>query len=477
MPKKSASSSERHLLSKTSFIKSIQCQKQVYLYKNRYFLRDKLTPEQLAVFKRGHRVGKLAWELFPGGIDASPKSPMQYAKALLQTQQLITENHPVIYEASFQHNRCLSILDMLVLKQGNWHAYEVKSSLSITETYLYDAAFQYYVMVGTGFIPESFSLIIVNKDYRLEEPFSAKDYFLIEDITEKVIALQPQIELSVEEAKITIQNEKSPSISIGMHCETPYKCDFVGFCRKYLPNPNVFSLTDLTSEERYRLYHQKKIKLDDIFPEDIEELRAKIQLDVIKTGKVISSVNHNHKTHSEIVFAYPVWDSPAIPVVKGTAPYTPVLLGLFIKSQENEKPEIYLFSKEQNYQDFLSSIQQKIEELTVVSYDFFEKNAGTLKPKGLVEIITMLKEKEFYHPQFMGDYTLNHVYNVLVEHKSDFKGNIANHEELKNHLWRTYEEQELFLDDVMEYAENQLCKIEFVWCAIHGGLKDETELR
>lgn len=469
MPKKSASSSERHLLSKTSFIKSIQCQKQVYLYKNRYFLRDKLTPEQLAIFKRGHRVGKLAWELFPGGIDASPKSPMQYAKALLQTQHLITEHHPVIYEASFQYNRCLSILDMLVLKEGNWHAYEVKSSLSITETYLYDAAFQYYVMVGAGFTPESFSLIIVNKDYRLEVPFSAQDYFLIEDITEKVIALQPQIALSVEEAKITIQNEKSPSISIGMHCETPYKCDFVGFCRKYLPNPNVFSLTDLTSEERYRLYHQKKIKLDDILLEDIEELRAKIQLDVIKNGKVISAVNHNHKTDSEIVFAYPVWDSPAIPVVKGTVPYTPILLGLFIKFQENEKPEIYLFSKEQNYHVFLSSIQQKIKELTVVTYDFFEKNIDTLNPKGLIEIITRLKEKEFYHPKFMGDYTLNHVYHVLAEHKSDFKSNIANHEELKNHLWRMYEEQELFLDDVTEYAENQLMKTEFIWSCINNG--------
>lgn len=65
---------EKHILSKSTFIKGYHCLKSLYLYKNRIFLRDKITAEQRAKFKRGHEVGDLAQDLFPGGIDVSPKA-------------------------------------------------------------------------------------------------------------------------------------------------------------------------------------------------------------------------------------------------------------------------------------------------------------------------------------------------------------------------------------------------------------------
>ena len=61
------------LLSKTTYLKSLQCQKHLYLYKNHYTLQDPLSYEKKAIFARGHNVGNFARKLFPGGIDASPK--------------------------------------------------------------------------------------------------------------------------------------------------------------------------------------------------------------------------------------------------------------------------------------------------------------------------------------------------------------------------------------------------------------------
>jgi hypothetical protein len=58
----------QHILNKSSFLKGIQCEKQLYLYKYHYNWMDQVSENQQAVFNRGTNVGILAQELFPGGI-------------------------------------------------------------------------------------------------------------------------------------------------------------------------------------------------------------------------------------------------------------------------------------------------------------------------------------------------------------------------------------------------------------------------
>src|SRR5665647_3976043 len=53
---------------KRQYIRGLQCYKSLYLNKFRPYLRDKISEEQLAKFARGHAVGKVAQQLFPGGI-------------------------------------------------------------------------------------------------------------------------------------------------------------------------------------------------------------------------------------------------------------------------------------------------------------------------------------------------------------------------------------------------------------------------
>ncbi len=80
-----------HLLSKSSFIRGVQCEKHLYLYKYHYNEMDQLSEMQKAIFKRGTDVGKLAQQLYPGGIDASPKTQFEYDKAVKLTKELIGE--------------------------------------------------------------------------------------------------------------------------------------------------------------------------------------------------------------------------------------------------------------------------------------------------------------------------------------------------------------------------------------------------
>jgi len=227
---------EKHLLSKSTFIRGNQCLKSLYLNKKRPFLRDRLSPEQLAKFKRGHKVGELAQHLFPGGIDLKPKSPSQYRKKVLETEQIIqTDSYNTLYEVAFQYDRLLILLDILHKENGNWSAYEVKSSLHLSETYLLDAAFQYYVISNQNIQLKDFFLVYVNKDYDFSQALDLNKLFIKESVLDRVLKRQTYIREQVVREKEALLLEKSPPIAVGLHCTKPYPCDFIGHCWKNIP--------------------------------------------------------------------------------------------------------------------------------------------------------------------------------------------------------------------------------------------------
>lgn len=234
---------EKHVLSKSTFIKGHQCLKSLYLYKKRPFLRDKLTAEQRAKFKRGHAVGHLAQQLFPGGIDVSPKSPSQYQKAVVNTQQLIAQGQQVIYEATFQYQGVLVMLDILRKTEEGWVAYEVKSSKKLSDTYYTDAALQHYVITQSGLPLVAFFLVYVDSAYRRDETLDLHSLFKFEEVSQIAADKKAYVAEQIEAEKAILRAAHSPKIAVGEHCFVPYKCDFVGFCWKkiadktYLPPP------------------------------------------------------------------------------------------------------------------------------------------------------------------------------------------------------------------------------------------------
>jgi len=56
-------------LSKTLFIKGLQCHKALYLHKNHPELKDEVSDAKEALFSSGRDVGTFAQKLFPGGIE------------------------------------------------------------------------------------------------------------------------------------------------------------------------------------------------------------------------------------------------------------------------------------------------------------------------------------------------------------------------------------------------------------------------
>ncbi len=221
------------LFSKSTYIRSLQCIKSLYLYKNFYSLRDPLPPERKLRFEQGHNIGKLAWQLFPGGVDASPSHISRFNESVVLTSLLIVKKTKVIYEAAFVFNDVLVALDLLVFDGDGWKAYEVKSSTSISETYINDAALQYYVLTGTGLPLKDFSIIHLKKHHRdITTVDALENIFQITSVVEECKLQTEKINSHIEDLRFVLADKKIPQIEMGTQCNQPYTCDFIGFCSK-----------------------------------------------------------------------------------------------------------------------------------------------------------------------------------------------------------------------------------------------------
>ncbi|MBF24939.1 MAG: hypothetical protein CMP49_00240 [Flavobacteriales bacterium] len=251
-------------LSKSTFIKGLQCEKSLYLHKYHSNLSDDTNLQQQAIFDRGTRVGELAQQLFPGGVDASPRDYTQYFESIKDTQKLIKDGVEVIYEAGFCFNNVICFIDILVKKKGRWYAYEVKSSTKLTDVYIIDASLQYYVMQNTGLDIANISIIHINNTYNRFGPLDLKKLFNFVIVTKDAINNNNYIKNKLLELHSVLAQKSIPNIAIGPHCTTPYNCDFKGYCWSHVPEYSIFNLSRLNKKIKWTLYGRGVMDLSQI---------------------------------------------------------------------------------------------------------------------------------------------------------------------------------------------------------------------
>ncbi len=258
---------EKHLLSKSTFIKGMQCHKALYLGKHHKELKAEVSEAQEAIFSQGTRVGELAQQLFPGGVDCTPESYYDFQKAVIRTQEEIAKGTKIIYEAAFQFNGVLAALDILVNDNNGWKAYEVKSSTSISVTYHMDATIQYYAITNSGIELKDIFIVHINNEYEKNGPIDLKELFTIESVKDIVLGIMPGIPNQVAALKKVLNQNEIPDIDIGLHCSDPYGCDFSAHCWKDIPENSVFDIANLRANKKFELYDSGVISFNEI-PED-----------------------------------------------------------------------------------------------------------------------------------------------------------------------------------------------------------------
>ncbi|MES2561079.1 MAG: DUF2779 domain-containing protein [Bacteroidota bacterium] len=216
-------------LSKSTFMYGCQCPKRLYLHKKHKHLSNPEDEKQEAVFAAGTDSGLLARQLFPDGVDASPPDAFQYALAAKNTQAYLA-THFVIYEATFIYDGVMCAIDILVRKDNQWYAFEVKGTNSAKPQHITDAALQYAVITGSGLELADFSIVHFNKSYVRKGEIDVQQLFSATSVINEVWREQDAIIEKIGGLKATIAQPDIPEVPVGPQCIKPYPCNFTTYC-------------------------------------------------------------------------------------------------------------------------------------------------------------------------------------------------------------------------------------------------------
>ena len=428
-----------HVLSKSTFMSGLQCEKKLFLNKYQRHLKGDLTAVQQAIFSQGTAVGELACQLFPGGVDCTPASYFDFQEAVVKTHECINAGEKIIYEAAFQFDGVLAAMDMLVKTDEGWKAYEVKSSTSVSDTYKMDASLQYYVITNSGIPLKDIAIVHINNQYTKRGEINIQELFTIHSIYEDVMQRLPSIPHDIKRLKNILSNKQEPSIPIGSHCSSPYTCDFKEHCWQKIPDYSVFDIKYARGVD-WKLYQKGILKTIDI-PDDYPlNTRQKIQVSADKTGDSI--IDKKEISAFLEALQYPIYHldfetfSTAVPVYNNSRPYQQLVFQYSLHKQEisSSNAEHFEFLADPSLGDQREDlIKQMIidcgdyGDILVYNIGFergkmndlaiqFPKYAHALQQliSRLKDLMLPFQQKHYYTPAMRGSYSIKHVLPALV---------------------------------------------------------------
>lgn len=426
-----------HILSKSTYIKGEQCPKALYMYKKHPYLRDKLSIEQRAKFKRGTDVGVLARTYFPGGVNMAPSSPSLFGKMFEKTMQNLNDpNVNVMYEAIFIHNDTLIMLDILVRDGDKWRAIEVKSSLSLSDTYYHDAALQHYVLKGCNVPISDMQLMYVNGDYVRNGDIDVKQLFVFKSVKDFAEQQLESIEKKVNELKAIVSLSNAPRMDIGTQCFTPYTCEFRGHCWKKVPSDSFLHTTSYDDKELFSLYNSG-IQDNRSFKRLINPLSLEMnQVDALEQDTFYI----NYKTFYDLVgkrtesiaFLNLLFYKPAVPILDGHKPYQEVVIAFSILSnQDNEVIEWNCLDDYSKMEEGLRILTEELKRYEKVIY-FSAQNINSLMHRysiieskevsfKIINFRDVLKNSDFFNKKTKYDFSLKTIYEELFPSERIFE--------------------------------------------------------
>ncbi len=431
-------------LSKSTYIKGLQCHKALYLHKHHYQLKDKISAEQQAIFNRGNKVGRYAQKLFVGGTEVFVKR-FNFANAAQETQDLIAKGITTIYEAVFIFNDVIVIVDIFTKVDEKWMAYEVKSSLKITSTYINDVALQYYIIKHA--FPDLYDIFLVNinAQYVKNNKIIISDLFQMQSAKAQALAQWDVIAENINTLKNVIIKKDIPEVEIGTHCFTPYSCDFKTTCWGEIPAESVFELTEIPITQKLAWYTNGYRTIASVATDPFLNASHQIQVNATLSNEISIQDNLLKKFFAQVKYPLGFLDfeaiMPAIPLFNGHKPYqlTPFLYSLHSKKSLVDDLEHHTFIAEIGIspeESFLIDLVNQTKHLqSILVYDtglefsvlnlcktLFPNSADEiekLKSK-IIDMKEIFEKRYFYHPQSNGSTKLKNLAACVLKEESPF---------------------------------------------------------
>lgn len=219
---------------------------------------------------------------------------------------VLMPNNPrseLIWQMTFVEDAFEARIDALLYKPetDTYDLYEIKSATNLDKEHLYDFAFQTLILEGQVSV-DHFFLLHLNKEYIRRGELDLAQLFIAEDVTDAIIAMQPEIEKLCQEA---LQAAKVSDPGTLDHCFNPKNCPCPDICHPELPEFSIYEVPNLRQKKKAALLEMEIRQAQDI-PATFE-LNEKQRLVVERARTNTEYVDKNRLRFITQGFHFPLW--------------------------------------------------------------------------------------------------------------------------------------------------------------------------
>ena len=430
-----------HTLSKSQYIRGLQCSKSLWLYRNRKDLAPETTAEKQGVFNIGNLIGQLAMDRFPDGVEVTNEY-WDIKGAIEATNSFIATGQNVIFEATAIHPITGGYSKIDILKRVNgtdqWDLIEVKSSAKVKSYHEDDLAFQYYVFNGSGYKIRKCFMMLVDNSYVRKGDIEPANILRLEDISKSVLSKQGEVKKVTNDLCDVLEKSGEVDVQIGAKCSQPFECEYKSFCWDHIPNYSI-----------YNIFQKKKAEIiERQYGAALEGLPVELYPGGLKGIDLASYFDGKARVDSAKIstflagIQYPIYFfdyetiGPTIPIFDGTRPFQkiPFQFSLHVQKAPGQKPVHYEYLHKEQSDPRLALAAKLIElcgsEGTILVYNqSFEiaRNNELAKEfpmyrdalqsinSRIVDLITPFKKRWLYHPSQNGSASLKDVLPTFTD--------------------------------------------------------------
>lgn len=385
----------------------------------------------------GSAVGDLAMGLFGPFVEV----PLGDLKDMIrETERLLDVGTPIIAEASFSVDGNFCSVDILKnLGNKQVEIYEVKSSTSISDIYLYDAGYQYYVLNNCGYEVGRVWLVTIDNTYVRMGDLELDKLFAVTDVTEEVLSRQTEISEYVDMLREYMEQTDEPQRDIGAHCFAPYSCGFFDYCTREWPHPNIFDIASLQNRSRFKLMDRGIRSF-----EEVEADRAVNDKCMLQVEHELHDVPDHINAEGIISFmdtlSYPLYFldfesfQPAVPLYDNSSPYEQIVFQYSLHYILEDGGELYhkeflAYPGEDPRRAVAEHLCEDIpKDVCVLAYNMgFEKGRIAALAKlypdleehlmnihgNIKDLMVPFRNKDYYNKAMQGSYSIKYVLPAL----------------------------------------------------------------
>ncbi|MBR3308997.1 MAG: hypothetical protein IKG00_03775 [Lachnospiraceae bacterium] len=214
-------------ISKTAFMRGMQCSKMLWLDKHKPELKV-IPPEVQNRLDEGNDFGDRAMAMFGDYEEMSvylPGTTIPDTKAMVvKTREHLNLGTPVICEAAFSYYNNYCALDILRKTDQGYDIYEVKNSPAVADQFVKDVGFQYYIV--------SRCKVNIERVYIVTHGEDEKNPFVINDVTEQATGYSEWVNDNIWDLNRMAKEPEEIQVEVGKQCCEPYECWYYGYCHQ-----------------------------------------------------------------------------------------------------------------------------------------------------------------------------------------------------------------------------------------------------